>query len=191
MMTTIETYVRRGKGSLRKWITEPTVALGIRYGGCALAGLIFSAASQANVPQPLALGLVCALSGPEAVAAAVGGAAGYLLFWGRAAYQGICWLILGLGVALSLGKRRILEESPYLMMAIAGLIVSASGLGFQLWAGDTTPVPRYLLRIGLGAGSAKLFELVRDRRDSRADWLAAAAGVLSLCQIAPFGFSFG
>jgi uncharacterized membrane protein SirB2 len=41
-----------------------------------------------------------------------------------------------------------------------------------------TPVPRYLLRIFLGAGGTKLFELVRDRRDRRADWLALAAGIL-------------
>ena len=191
MMTTIETYVRRGTGSLRKWVADPGVRLVAKYGAWGLAGLIFSAASLANVPQPLALGLVCALAGTEAVAAAAGGAAGYLLFWGKAGYQGLCWLILGLGAALGLGKRRILEESPYLMMSVAGLIVSASGLGFQIWAGDATQVPQYLLRIGLGVGSAKLFEVVRDRRDRRADWLALATGVLSLSQIAPFGFSLG
>ena len=191
MMTTIETYVRRGTGSLRKWVADPGVRLVAKYGAWGLAGLIFSAASLANVPQPLALGLVCALAGTEAVAAAAGGTAGYLLFWGKAGYQGLCWLILGLGAALGLGKRRILEESPYLMMSVAGLIVSASGLGFQIWAGDATQVPQYLLRIGLGVGSAKLFEVVRDRRDRRADWLALATGVLSLSQIAPFGFSLG
>ena len=191
MMTTIETYVRRGKGSLRKWIVDPRVRLGGKLALFFLAGLILSAASLAGVPQPLAAGLVCALAGWEAAAAAVGGSAGYLLFWGSAGYQGLCWMVLSLGVALSLGKRRILEESPYLMMSIAGLIISASGLGFQLWAGDTTPVPPYLLRITLGAGSAKLFELVRDRRDRRADWLALTAGILGLSQIAPFGLSLG
>ena len=191
MMTTIETYVRKGQGSLRKWIVDPGVRLGGKLAGCFLAATVLSGASLANVPQPLAAGLVCALSGWEAVAAAAGGGVGYLLFWGSAGYQGLCWLILSLAAALALGKRRILEESPYLMMSIAGLIISASGLGFQLWAGDTTPVPRYLLRIGLGAGSAKLFELVRDRRDRTADWLALGCAVLSFSQIAPFGLSLG
>lgn len=191
MMTTIETYVRRGQGNLRKWALDPRARMGAKISACFLAGLVLSGASLANVPQPLAMGLVCALSGWRAAVAAAGGAAGYLIFWGQAGYQGLCWLGLALGVALILGKRRILDESPLLMPAIAGLIVSASGLAFQIWTADATTVPQYLLRILLGAGTAKLFELVRDRRDRGADWLALGCGVLSLSQIAPFGFSLG
>ena len=191
MMTTIETYVRRGQGNLRKWALDPRARLTAKIAGCFLTGFVLSAASLANIPQPLAMGLVCALSGWRAAAAAVGGAAGYLTFWGQAGYQGLCWLGLALGVALILGKRRILDESPFLMTAIAGLIVSASGLAFQIWTADATTVPQYLLRILLGAGTAKLFELVRERRDRAADWLALGCAVLALSQIAPFGFSLG
>lgn len=191
MMTTIETYVRRGQGSLRKWVAIPGFRLGSKLGICFLSGMVLSAASLANVPQTLALGLVCALSGRMAVAAALGGAAGYLLFWGSAGYQGLCWLGLGLAVALALGKRRILDESPFLMMSITGLIVSASGLAFQLWWADTTTIPQYLLRIALGATSSKLFEAVRERRDRVADWLAVGCFTLGLSQIAPGGFSLG
>ena len=191
MMTTIETYVRRGQGNLRKWALDPRARLTAKIAGCFLTGFVLSAASLANIPQPLAMGLVCALSGWRAAAAAVGGAAGYLTFWGQAGYQGLCWLGLALGVALILGKRRILDESPFLMTAIAGLIVSASGLAFQIWTADATTVPQDLLRILLGAGTAKLFELVRERRDRAADWLALGCAVLALSQIAPFGFSLG
>ncbi len=191
MMTTIETYVRKGKGSLRKWAAEPRFRQGARLGGCTLAGFVLSGASLAHVPQPLAMGLVCALSGWSALAAAVGGAAGYLLFWGPAGYQGLCWLGIGLAVALALGKRRILDESPLLMMSIAGLIVSASGLAFQIWTEDATTIPQYLLRIFLGAAGSKIFELVRERRDRLADWLALGCMVLGLSQIAPLGFSLG
>jgi len=191
MMTTIETYVRRGQVSLGKWAAVPGFRLGSKLAVCFLAGLVLSGASLANVPQTLALGLVCALSGGAAAAAALGAAAGYLLFWGAAGYQGLCWMGLGLGVALALGKRRILDESPFLMMSIAGLIVSASGLAFQLWRSDTTTIPQYLLRIGLGAASAKLFEVVRDRRDRAADWIALGCLTLGLSQIAPAGLSLG
>ena len=191
MMTTIETYVRRGQGSLRKWALDPGVRHRVKMAACFLAGFVLSGASLAHIPQPLTLGLVCALSGWQALLAAAGAASGYLVFWGSAGYQCLCWLILGLGVALFLGKRRILDESPFLMMSITGLIVSASGLAFQIFTEDATTVPQYLLRIALAGTSVKLFELVRDRRDRLADWLALGCGVLSLSQIAPFGFSLG
>ena len=191
MMTTIETYVRRGQGSLRKWAVSPGFRQTAELGLCALSGTALSAASLAGVPQPLAMGLVCALSGFRALAAALGGAVGYWFFWGAAGIQGIWWLGFGLAAALALGKRRILDESPLLMMSLAGLIVSATGLGFQLWRADGATIPQYLLRIALGAGSAKLFELVRERRDALADWLGLGCLVLGLAQIAPFGFSLG
>ena len=191
MMTTIETYVRSGRSNLRKWALDPKIRLGLKTAACVLSGFALSAASLAHTALPLAMGLVCALTGWRALLAAVGGAAGYLAFWGPAGYQGIAWMACGLVAALTLGKRRILDESPLMMSAIAGLIVSASGLVFQIFWEDTTGAPQYLLRIFLGAGSAKLFELVRERRDRDADWLAMGCGVLALSQIAPFGFSFG
>ena len=191
MMTTIESYVRSRRSQLRKWALDPKVRLGAKAGGCFLGGFLLSAASLAHTALPLPLGLVCVLTGWQAVLGAAGGAAGYLLFWGRAGLQGLLWLGCGLVVALLLGKRRILEESPLLMSAIATLIVSASGLAFQIFWEDSTPIPQYLLRVALGGGGVKLFELVRDRRDRLADWVAMGFGVLALAQIAPFGFSLG
>ena len=191
MMTTIETYVRKGQGSLRKWALKPECVSASKLGVCFLSGITLSAASLAGVPQPLAMGLVCALSGWAAVSAALGGALGYWLFWGNAGVQGLCWLGLALLAALALGKRRILDESPLLMMSIAGLIVSATGLGFQIWRGDGATIPQYLLRIAIGASSSKLFEVVRERRDTLADWLGVGCLLLGLSQIAPFGFSLG
>ena len=191
MMTTIETYVRTGRSNLRKWALDPRIRLGAKSAACLLGGFVLSAASLAHTALPLAMGLVCALTGWRALLAAAGGAAGYLLFWGPAGYQGLAWLGCGLAAALALGKRRVLDESPLLMSAVAGLIVSASGLIFQIFWEDATSVPQYLLRVFLGAGSAKLFELVRERRDGTADWLAMSCAVLALSQIAPFGFSLG
>ena len=191
MMTTIETYVRKGQISLQKWTADPAVRLGAKIGGCFVGGMVLSAASLAQHALPLTMGLVCALRGWMAAMTAAGGAVGYLLFWGRAGQQGIVWLACALAAALILGKRKILEDSPLLMTALSSLIVSASGLLFQLFFYDRTAVPIYLLRIGLGASAAKLFELVRKRQDAAADWLAEGIGVLALAQIAPFGISMG
>ena len=192
MMTTIETYVRRGKLGLRKWVADPRIRLTAKVGIHFLGGLVLSAASLSHAAQPLVMGLLCSLSGWPAAVLAAGGGAGYLLFWGEAGYQGLLWLGLGLLAVLILGKRPILEESPFLMTALGALIISASGLVFQIFLRDDTSVPVYLLRIGLGAGSVKLFETVIRRRDPIADWLAEGIAVLALAQIVPFrGFSLG
>ena len=191
MMTTIETYVRKGRGRLHALAADPRARLAAKGAAHFGAGFVLSAASLANTPQPFVMGLLCALSGWQASVLALGGAVGYLLFWGQAGRQCILWLLLALPVVLALGRRPILDDSPMLMSAIAGLIVSASGLAFQIWMDDTTSVPVYLLRVLLGAASTKLFQLVSDRRDPMADWLAEGVAVLALAQIVPFGFSLG
>jgi len=191
MMTTIESYVRAGQSEMKKWVADPVARRWIQGSACFLAGLLLSGAGLARACQPMAMALVLALSGWPAAVTAAGGAAGYLLFWGQAGQQGLLWLSLALPVAMLLGRRRILEDSPLLMMAIASLIVSASGLAFQLWMDDTTPVPEYLLRIALGTLCTKLFEVALDRRDAAAEWVVAGIGVLALTRVSPFGFSFG
>lgn len=192
MMTTIETYVRQGKLGLGKWVADPRIRLTAKVGIHFFGGMILSAASLSHAPQPLAMGLLCSISGWPAAVLAAGGGAGYLLFWGEAGYQGLLWLGLALTAVLILGQKPILEESPYLMTALGALIISASGLAFQIFLNDDTSVPVYLLRIALGAASVKLFEAVIRRRDPIADWLAEGMAVLALAQIVPFpGFSLG
>ena len=191
MLTTIESYIRLGRGQVRKWVLDPKAHLAAKAGACFFGGLILSGASLSRTALPLTMGLVCAMTGWDAVLIAAGGALGYLLFWGDAGIQGLVWLGCGLAAALVLGKRRILEDSPLLMSAIGTLTVSAAGLAFQIFLKDATPVPQYLLRVALGGFSVKLSELVRDRRDRLADWVAMGFGVLALARIAPLGFSFG
>ena len=191
MMTTIETYVRPVQTSLRKWAEEPVIRqlipVALRFG----AGLVLSAGGLVQVCLPLTMGLVLAFTGWQAAAVAAGGGVGYLLFWGKAGYQGLVWIVCGLLAALALGKRRILDESPILLCAIGAAVVSATGLFFQIFLEDSATIPQYLLRVFIGALSAKLFELVRERRDPAADWLAVGCAVLALGRIAPFGFNLG
>ena len=192
MMVTIETYARRWRTAAKKLAAQPQIrtlaAVAVHFFG----GLLVSAASLARQCQPLAMGLLCAFTGWRAAVMALGAGAGYLLFWGSAGYQGLAWIGLALPVALILGRQQIVHESVYLMSAISALIVSATGLFFQIFFQDKTGVAVYLLRIFLGAASARLFYLVRDRRTPVADWLAEGIGVLALAQVAPFpGFSLG
>lgn len=192
MMVSIGSYVRRGRGRLRSLVTDPRVRTGTKVGAYFLGGLILSGASLSNAAQTLTLGLLLAMSGWRAAVTALGGCAGYLLFWGRAGWQGLVWMGVGLPVAMILNRRKITREVPLLMSAVAGLIVSATGLGFQLFVDDPTGVGVYLLRIALAAASTRLFVLVAQRQDPVADWVGVAAFVLALAQVVPFPkFSLG
>ena len=188
MMASIQTYVRRGRRFLRKWMIDPRFHTLLETVVCTLAGLLLSAASLSNTAMPLTLGLLCAGTGWQAVMIGLGGCIGYLLFWSDAGLQGLLWLAAGLAVTLPLGRRQVVKNAPLLLPAIAGLIVSASGVAFQIWMADTTSVPVYLLRVLLAAGSTQVFLLIRDRKGQLADWLGCGLAVLALAQIAPIPY---
>lgn len=192
-MISIESYVRRGNHILRRWAVDPRIHGAARAAGHLLAGFILSAASLANAAMPIALGLVSALSGWSGVLAALGGCAGYLLFWGSAGYQAICCLGVGLVVALLLANRSLTREAPLLMPAVAGLIVASSGVVFQWLEMDTSPIAVYLLQVGTAAGTSWLFGQVKRGRNPILEWLTYGVFVLALAQIVPvpyFGLGF-
>lgn len=192
MMISLQSYVRRGKRTLRNLALDPKMHLYARAAAHFLAGFGLSAASLGHAAMPLSMGLVCACTGWSAALVAAGGSIGYLLFWGSAGQQGILWLLVGLAVALLLGDRRVSGKTPLLLPALAGLIVSASGVLFQAWTNDTTSVGIYILRVALGGGSVWLFSKVLSGRNPILDWLACSLAVLALAQIAPIPyFSLG
>ena len=185
MIISLQSYVRRGKHKLRDLASDPKLHLYTRAAAHFFAGFGLSAASLNHGALPLPMGFVFACTGWSATLVAAGGALGYLVFWGVAGQQGLLWLLAGLLVTLLLGDHRITAETPLLLPALAGLIVSASGVTFQTWLGDTASVGMYLLRVSLGAGSAWLFTGVLRGRNPILDWLACCLAVLSLAQIAP------
>lgn len=185
MMVTLGVYMRRGQRLLRRWAADPKIHALLQGGGYFLAGFFGSAASLGHRLQPIALGLLCALTGWPAVLAAIGSAAGYLLFWGNQGPVGVVWTTLGLAAALLLQGRRIQRETPLLMPAIAACIVAATGLLFQYYHLNGPPVPLYLLQVGMAAGSAAVFCTAAERRDPVVDWLVCGLGVLCLAQVAP------
>ncbi len=190
-MISIDAYVRRGRHTLRRWILDPRVHTLLRCSGHFAAGFTLGAASLGGRMLPLALSLVCACNGWLAVLAALGGVAGYSVFWG-AEQQPFLWLAAGLCVALLVGSRAISRQTPLLLPAVAGLIVAASGVLFQTLGKEDTPIALYLIRVGLAGGAAWLFSQVRKGRNPVLEWLTAGLAVLALVQIVPVRwFSLG
>ena len=193
MMVSLGLYVRRWQRVLRRWLLDPRVhalAQGALY---LLGGFLLSAASLASFAQPLTVGMLSALAGWPAVLLALGGTAGYMVFWGTAGTQGVIWLAGGLIAAIVLGGRQVLRDTPLLMPMLSALIVAATGLGFQVWLGDRTPVAMYLLRIVLAGLSSWVFSMDMERRDPVVEWVVSALGVLALAQVMPvpyFGLGY-
>ena len=152
--------------------------------GSFAAGLILSAGALAGQVMPLGVGLVMGLGGVQSLAAALGSAAGFHFFWGENGLQGMVWAGLALVLSLMMARKQV---GLPLLAALGAFLVSAVGLGFQVWMGDITSIPIYLLRVALGAGSAALFRLAKEDRLPWAKWIVQALGVLSL---APLGMGF-
>ncbi len=188
MMVSLGLYVRRWQRIMRRWMLDPKLHALAQAGGYILAGFLLSAASLGNYPQPLVLGLLSALSGWPAVLLAVGGTAGYALFWGAASTQCALWIAAGLIASILLGGRLVTRETPLLMPALCGLITAGAGLAFQIWLGDTTPVFMYIMRIGMSVLSSALFAVAMHRRDPVVDWAVGGLAVLALAQIMPIPY---
>ncbi len=187
-MIDLGSYVRQGQSAVRRLAVNPWVHKAARIAAHVLAGFCLSAASLADKPLPLAMGLVCGCSGWSAVLAALGGAAGYLIFWGELGRLCTPWLLSGLLVTLLLADRRLVRSAPLLLPATAGLQVAVWGLVLQIMTGQGMPLPMYLLQVCLAVASAWLFTRVLRGRNPFLDWLACGLGVLALAQIVPIPY---
>lgn len=185
MMTSMETYLRRGQRTVRRWWSEPGVRRWLQGGFFAVSGFVLSAAALMDCAQPLAMGLAAALTGWRSLAAGLGAMVGYRVFWGQAGLQGMVWTLGGCLWGLLLGKREAAEDQPLLIPALCALVVSASGLSFQLLGRENAGLPVYLLRLVLSAASVPLFVRVVRRGDTLMDWLAEGVAVLALSRAAP------
>lgn len=192
MMTELETYLRRGQGILRRLAAEPIARKGAQLALYAAGGLVFSGASLAHRAQPLAMGLICNLSGWRSGVMCLGAMAGYRIYWGQAGLQGMVWAALGFLTTLLPVWHRLREETPGLADGISATLVAVTGLLFQLLWQDDAPVAIYLLRVALAAGSTELFARILRRDSPPADWLGGGVAVLALAQISPFpGLNLG
>ncbi len=183
MMVSLGVYVRRWRRTLRRLLLHPRLHALMQCVAYLLVGFLLPAASLGNHCQPVALGLLCALTGWPSLLVAAGSMAGYLFFWSAAGTQGVIWVMLGVLAAVFLGGRQILVSTPLLMPTLSGLMVAASGLFMQLCQQDATPVAIYLLRIALAICTTGVFTAAVNRRDPVVDWTVAALGVLALAQV--------
>ena len=188
MMLTMEAYLRQGKRELRRLALDPRVQLGVRTAAYGTGGLLLSAASLGGFAQPIAMGTICAVTGWRALVMGLGAALGSRIFWGDAGMQSMVWAVLGTLLALFTGKRKETEEFPLLLPAAAALLISVTGLLFQILWQDDTPLRVYLLRIAVAVGSAGLARQVFSHRDALTDWVAGGVGVLALAQVMPLPY---
>lgn len=185
-MISLQGYVRQGRHTLHRWAIDPRIHTTLRGLAHIAAGFVFSAASLANLPTSLCLGLVCACSGWSAILVALGGSVGYWVLWGGG--QCLVWLYAGLAMTLLLSDRRICRENQLLKPAVAALIAAATGLFFQSTMADNTPIAIYGLRVLLAGSSAWLFGRLSQGRNPRLEWIAWSLGTLGLGQIAPIPY---
>ena len=183
-----QTYLRRGKRSFRRWMENPRLRMGAGTAVYGLTGLLLSGASLRQGFQPIAMGVICALHGWQAVVMTLGSMLGYRLFWGEAGLLGTVWAAAGGMLALLVGNRNTFREKTLLIAMLAAAMTASLGLLFQVAYGEPPDLTAYLLRILVAGGTAALSNQVLYHRDSVTDWLAGGVLVLALAQIMPLPF---
>lgn len=178
----IQSCVRRGRLTLRRYLADPRVHILLWGIGYFSGGFFLSAAALGQQALPLAPALVASCGSWSAVLTAVGAAIGYRLFWGGG--QPLAWTILCLCAAVALAERRISRENGLLLPSLTGLTVACCGVVYRSLGLETTSVALYLLRVMLGMGTTWVFVQVRKGRNPMLEWLCCALAQLALAQLA-------
>ena len=168
---------------------EPGVRRAAQAAVCTVAGFLGSAASLGQSPQPLAMGLITAVTGWRAVLICLGAMAGYPLFWGMAGSQGVVWSAAGGLLTLLVGNREERKDQPLMIPALAAVLTAVAGLCFRLLLHDGTPVRIFALRVVVTFFTSALFGQSARCRDPITDWLCLGLGTLALAQVelGPYG----
>lgn len=185
MMVSMEAYLRRGQRRVQGWLLSPRVrGLGwvLAYGG---GGFLLSGAGLMGHSQPIALGLLCALTGAPAALVCLGAMAGYPVFWGAAGNQGIVWTAAGGLLVAMLARKEEVRELPLMLPVIAAFFTAVTGLAFQVLVGERTPPAVFLIRMVVALFTGMLFVQARACRDAITDWLVEGVAVLALARVAP------
>ena len=171
------------KRQVRRWTLDDRMQWAAKAGLWGGSGFFLSAASLQGGCQPLAMGLVCALTGWRAILAALGAAAGYRIFWAETGWQGVVWAGLGCLLAF-LGKFAFFGQNPLLVPGIAGVATAVTGLLFLLFRQEGI-FSLYLLRVLLAPAAALFFRQFLLRRDALTDWACGGMAVLALSAVTP------
>jgi len=179
----METYLRRGQRSLERIALSPGVRTAAVILGCSGSGLVLSAVGLGNLPQPVAMGLLCSVSGWRGLLITLGAIAGYPTFWGKAGNQGIVWTAAGGLLALLVNRRPESRDQPLMLPVIAAFLTVVTDLGFRLILKENTPFFQLPLRAAIACFSGILFTQASRCRDPVTDWLVEGVLVLALAQL--------
>lgn len=179
----METYLRRGQRSLERFALSPKVRTAAVVLGCSGSGLVLSAVGLGNLPQPVAMGLLCSASGWRAFLMMLGAVAGYPTFWGMAGNQGIVWAAAGGLLAILVNRRPESRDQPLMLPVIAGILTVVTDLGFRLILRENVPFFQLPLRAAVACFSGILFTQASRCRDPVTDWLVEGVLVLALAQL--------
>lgn len=185
MTVSVETYLRRGKRKLEGLLSVDSVRWWCSLLGYWAGGFALSAAELSLAAQPLAMGFCSAQTGWQLVAASLGAALGFRVFWGGG--QGVLWAGLGLLLGLLCGGDRTLSRVE-LRAGLSACGAAASGLIYRLAGWDGVSFGVYLLRVAVAAGAAALFQLYRKDPSPGVRWLVKGAGVLALTGMGPWSW---
>lgn len=185
----VETYLRRGRRGLERMLLDPRLRKWVEGGSLGVGGFLLSAGGLGAAPQPIVMGILCAMTGWRAAMMALGAMVGYPVFWGQQGLIGIVWAASAGMLALLLGKRKESRNQPFLIPAIAAFLTGVTELVFFLLLKDETPITIRLLRIPIAALTGMLFLQAGYCRDPFTDWLCG--GVVTLAVARVFLGSFG
>ena len=187
MITTVETCLRKLKREIHRTALDPRVQSGARIAAYGGSGFFLSAATLSGSFQPLALGLITAVTGWRTLVTALGAMAGYRLFWGSDGLMGTVWAAAGCLLGLFLGKEVWTERFPLLMPALTAVVTAVTGLSF-LFFRRGAPVHLFFLRVCLAPVSAWFFRRAGTDRDAVSEWVCGGIVTLALARLGPLGY---
>ena len=179
----METYLRRGRRSLQRLALDPKARQAGMAAGFGVSGFLLSAGGLLGMPQPLALGMICAATGWRALVLSLGAMLGYPTFWGSTGRMGIVWSASAGLLALLLGKREEAREQPLMIPAISAFLTAVTGLCFRFFLREPLGAADLCLQAALAFLTGVLFTQRHLCRDAVTDWLAMGVGVLALARV--------
>ena len=185
MLASMETWMKRVQREWQRLWLRSGVRKGAQVCFWSGAGFFLSAAGIGGACQPVALGLLCALSDWRVLAAGAGALVGYPVFWGAQGVTGMLWAAFGTIMGWVFAGQKEVKEHPLLLPGFAGVLTAVTGLVWQIAAGDGPPFGVFVLRIPVAFGSVWLFRRWQQRREPLMEWCVGAVAVFALAQAAP------
>ena len=172
--------LQRWPNRLRRFVSRPWCTWVLRCAAAALTGAALSGAAVMELPVPMAPAYLCALTfGPEAVAAYLGAAAGYFVFWETA--DALEPLAAGFLILSGLGLFRDLlpEEARWFRSAAGSALYALIGLVFLL-QGPMQPfeIVFFLVKLAVLAAFTAAFSGPRRSGALTLAWIAGCCKLL-------------